>query len=446
MLGRATLAFALIGSLGFSPAARAVACDGTEKVCLDLTDLGAIQASGGTNVGGDVNADGFMPTDQGGLDWHYGPEVDLSAGKMVVDLKGFLPMTVAGQPEQVSVFEACGEGPDTGQVLGLQRMMLGYHGDNIFREYATTDFATYGWQIGIWTDGFEATGWTADQTHHFEATWDATSLSLTIDGSPWHAGGTFPFNAPHKLFTLSNRCTHYPTQQAAARFTNFRLWALGNGIPPGPDAGTPGTDDAVIVSRDLPPTLACGASYHASVQVKNTGTATWTRADGFKLGAVDDSDPFFGPDPRVWLPDPASVAPGGSYTFQMLLVAPTLPGSYLTDWRMVHEGVRWFGETATQSVTVECLDAGAPPGLDAANLPGADATTTPGADAAAHLADAPGNAGRDAASAAFADGSTWGDVGLPNSSNGACGCTSAQAAPLAFALLAPLWLSRRRRR
>jgi hypothetical protein len=212
-------------------AAPAMTCDGTEKLCLTLTDQAQIVAAGGT-VGGDVNAEGFLPADQGGLDWHFGPGVDLSAGRLVVDVKGLLPQTDPGQPEQVSVFEVCGEGPDTNQVVGLQRMMLGYHGNNIFRYYATTDFASLGWQLGVWTDGFEATGWTASQTHHFDISWTsgsggAASIALTIDGVSWNNTGTLPFFAPNKLFTLGARCPHYPMQQAVARFSNFKLWVLG---------------------------------------------------------------------------------------------------------------------------------------------------------------------------------------------------------------------------
>ncbi|MBI5534382.1 MAG: hypothetical protein HY898_16785 [Deltaproteobacteria bacterium] len=209
----------------------ALTCDGTEKLCLTLKDLAAIQATGAT-VAGDVNSEGFLPADQGGLDWHFLPADKVCSGKLEVDVKGLLPQTAPGQPEQVSVFETCGEESEGNQVIGLQRMMMGYHGDNIFRYYATTDFNQYGWQLGIWTDGFEATGWTAEQTHHFVASWTSggsgnASLALTIDGQSWNVGGTLPFNPQKQIFTLGNRCTHYPTQQAVARLSNFRLWAYG---------------------------------------------------------------------------------------------------------------------------------------------------------------------------------------------------------------------------
>lgn len=129
-----------------------------------------------------------------------------------------------------------------------------------------------------------------------------------------------------------------------------------------PDTGTPTTgdatgaaqdDDAIVVSATLPTTLACGQAFAAAVTVRNVGGATWTR-DDYKLGAVDDGDPLFAGEPRVWLDVGTTVAPGGEVTFAFELAAPAEPGAYVTDWRMVHEGVQWFGATAASEVAVAC--------------------------------------------------------------------------------------------
>jgi hypothetical protein len=123
-----------------------------------------------------------------------------------------------------------------------------------------------------------------------------------------------------------------------------------------PSSGSgPGTaDDAALVRASLPTRMACGATAAAAVEIRNTGTATWTRAAGYKLGAVDDSDPLYTADTRVWLGDDESVAPGASHVFGFTLTAPTTPGTYTTDWRMVHEGVGWFGPVAESDVVVSC--------------------------------------------------------------------------------------------
>jgi hypothetical protein len=115
-------------------------------------------------------------------------------------------------------------------------------------------------------------------------------------------------------------------------------------------------DDARILAVDLPDTLACGETVDVAVAVRNTGTATWTRTDGYKLGAVDDEDPFYTSDTRIWLQDDDLVGSGDEYTFEFELQAPDEEGLYVTDWQMVHESVRWFGEQTEQEVSVVCED------------------------------------------------------------------------------------------
>ncbi len=133
------------------------------------------------------------------------------------------------------------------------------------------------------------------------------------------------------------------------------------------DAGTPKEDDAVVVATDLPSTLPCGGAYAAKVSMKNTGASTWSKAGGYKLGAVGDSDPLKAGDTRVWLPDGVTVPPGGVHQFEIPLVAPGAAGTYTTDWQMVREGIRWFGGIAKKDVQVQCA-AGVDPSTMAKKL------------------------------------------------------------------------------
>ncbi len=140
--------------------------------------------------------------------------------------------------------------------------------------------------------------------------------------------------------------------------------ADASGAPTGAasETGEPAADDAELVAATLPDALACGQQFAATVTMRNTGTATWTR-DEHKLGVVDDSDPLFtGGDTRVWLAEGESVAPGEAHEFAFTLRAPLQPGVHLSDWRMVHEGVQWFGATASREVTVSC-EGGVPEGV-----------------------------------------------------------------------------------
>lgn len=126
-------------------------------------------------------------------------------------------------------------------------------------------------------------------------------------------------------------------------------------------------DAAVVLQHTLPSEMSCGEEVAAQVVVRNTGQSIWTREAGFKLGVVEDEDPFYGPDTRVWLSPDVSIPPGGSHAFSFTMVAPQQEGTFTTDWQMVHEGVRWFGETVVQSVQVQCDDeetVSEPPPLD----------------------------------------------------------------------------------
>ena len=123
-------------------------------------------------------------------------------------------------------------------------------------------------------------------------------------------------------------------------------------------------DAAAVVSAEFPEILACSGSAVARVQMRNTGTAIWSRAGGYKLGAVDDSDPLYD-RPRVWLTDDVFVAPGEVVEFEIPLTAPGQEATVATDWRMVHEGVRWFGEQTEREILVEC---GAPPAARAGRV------------------------------------------------------------------------------
>jgi hypothetical protein len=140
--------------------------------------------------------------------------------------------------------------------------------------------------------------------------------------------------------------------------------------PPADDTGTvtpTQEDDALMAANHLPATMSCGEVASGAIAVRNTGTAHWTRDAGYKLGTVDDEDPFYNRDTRVWLTEEDVVPSGDLWTFEFELEAPETPGTYVTDWQMVHEGVRWFGDTTVHEIEVACdapdTPAG-PPNLD----------------------------------------------------------------------------------
>ncbi len=103
-----------------------------------------------------------------------------------------------------------------------------------------------------------------------------------------------------------------------------------------------------LVGNTIPAVMTAGQSYPVSVTFRNRGVV-WTTARSFRLGAVGDSDPFTAFN-RVDIA--GEVRPGNTYTFNFTMTAPSSSGTYVTDWRMVRDGVAWFGATLTKSVTV----------------------------------------------------------------------------------------------
>jgi len=119
-------------------------------------------------------------------------------------------------------------------------------------------------------------------------------------------------------------------------------------------------DDAEMVSDTIPATMVAGRQYVVSVTVKNTGTATWSYDDEHRLGAVGDSDPFAAG--RLYLNPGETVVPDATRTFWFPMNAPVTTSTYTTDWRMVHESVRWFGHSLVKQVQVNTNPDTTPPG------------------------------------------------------------------------------------
>jgi hypothetical protein len=110
------------------------------------------------------------------------------------------------------------------------------------------------------------------------------------------------------------------------------------------------SDDAHAVSSNLPGTMETGQTITVQLTFRNNGTTTWTAGGNYKLGAVSDSDPLAAP--RLLLAPGDAIAPGQEKTFAFAFQAPAAAGTYLTQWRMLREGVDWFGDVASRQVTV----------------------------------------------------------------------------------------------
>ncbi|MGH7249621.1 MAG: NBR1-Ig-like domain-containing protein, partial [Minisyncoccia bacterium] len=117
------------------------------------------------------------------------------------------------------------------------------------------------------------------------------------------------------------------------------------------------TNNASCVSITAPASVAAGNVFSATVVMQNTGTTTWTSSYPYRLGTQSPQDTSewaplsSGYQNRISLPS-LSVAPGSQATFSFTATAPTTLNTYAFAWKMVQEGVQWFGTTCTMNITV----------------------------------------------------------------------------------------------
>lgn len=116
------------------------------------------------------------------------------------------------------------------------------------------------------------------------------------------------------------------------------------------------TYQAAFHSQSVPATVAQGDTGTVNFRFKNTGTVTWRRDQGVRLGtinpdtyALDYLSPFY--NPATWIARhraaalaEASVSPGQVGTFNVrLYVPPTMaPGTYRFRVRPLDEGAAWM--------------------------------------------------------------------------------------------------------
>lgn len=102
----------------------------------------------------------------------------------------------------------------------------------------------------------------------------------------------------------------------------------------------PGGGDAEFIGQSVPASMTPGQQYAVSVTMKNIGTTTWQASRSYRLGSQNPHDNYHWGVSRVELPAPT--APGQLATFNFTVTAPAA-GSYGFQWRMVQDGVVWFG-------------------------------------------------------------------------------------------------------
>ena len=109
-------------------------------------------------------------------------------------------------------------------------------------------------------------------------------------------------------------------------------------------------DDAQIARHTIPAVMMPGIVYNVEVEVRNTGTSTWTMGAGYRLKAAKNDDQLRTVD-AVPMKPAETVRPGEVARFEVRLQAPQTPGYYATEWRM-SRGVNEFGLEVDMKVKV----------------------------------------------------------------------------------------------
>src|SRR5438105_3749794 len=111
-------------------------------------------------------------------------------------------------------------------------------------------------------------------------------------------------------------------------------------------------NDAQVVSISAPTSVAAGATFTATITMRNTGANPWTSGGLYNLGSESPrNNSRWLASGRIALPtDP--INPGDTAAFTTTFTAPTIPGVYTFSWSMVQDQVEWFGKIASTTIRV----------------------------------------------------------------------------------------------
>lgn len=136
-----------------------------------------------------------------------------------------------------------------------------------------------------------------------------------------------------------------------------------------------GTNSSQCLSVAAPSRIGIGESFSASVSMKNTGTKSWiSDSTPHRLGSINPRDNLRWGLGRVSLPS-EPINRNQTVTFTLNAKAPLTPGSYSFSWRMVEDGIKWFGQSCSK--TIQVLAAVPTPSITPTPTPTQSATPAP---------------------------------------------------------------------
>ena len=188
-------------------------------------------------------------------------------------------------------------------------------------------------------------------------TWTAgQQFRLGAIGNGWEGGRAYlPYDVPPNTDVTFNFTVAAPSVPGNY---NFRWRMLQEGVQFFGDGSTnvpitvlAPSNQAEFVAQSVKTSMYAGEPYVVSVTMRNVGNTTWPAGSTYKLGSQNAQDNMTWGLNRVVLTQ--AVAPGAQVTIDFVVTAPA-KGTYNFQWRMVQEGVEWFGAfTPNVVVTVK---------------------------------------------------------------------------------------------
>lgn len=114
-------------------------------------------------------------------------------------------------------------------------------------------------------------------------------------------------------------------------------------------------NNAQFIEQNVPAEMEKGVTYQVSVTMRNIGTIPWSAESDHKLGSQNPQGNSNWGQSRVQLNAGEIIEHNQDKKFEFEITAPTLPGLYNFQWRMLQESVEWFGDY-TQNVEFEVVD------------------------------------------------------------------------------------------
>lgn len=131
--------------------------------------------------------------------------------------------------------------------------------------------------------------------------------------------------------------------------------------------------DAQFSTQTLVTAILPGQTKNVTVQMRNTGNYTWTAASNFRLGSQNPANNVTWGVSRVNAT--SDVTPGQTGTFNFAITAPSAPGVYNFQWRMLQENVAWFGDL-TPNMAVKVLSGSISASPNTCTIPTGSSTCT----------------------------------------------------------------------